>query len=81
MGLQSLQVQNLRLVVKRMTDDAEDFSGTVGTLRSSLNEERKMAQRYRESYERLSVKLNALEADIREEVLGRGNVKVRLAVP
>ncbi|EER16195.1 hypothetical protein Pmar_PMAR003658 [Perkinsus marinus ATCC 50983] len=69
------EVQNLRLVVKRMTDDAEDFSGTVGTLRSSLNEERKMAQRYRESYERLSVKLNALEADIREEVLGRGNVK------
>ncbi|KAF4714640.1 hypothetical protein FOZ63_032006 [Perkinsus olseni] len=69
------EVQDLRLIVKRMTEDAEGFSQTVGDLKASLGHQQQLTKQYRDSYERLSSKLNALEADIREEVLGRGNVK------
>ncbi|KAF4652912.1 hypothetical protein FOZ61_009333 [Perkinsus olseni] len=69
------EVQDLRLIVKQMTEDAEGFSQTVNTLKASLTHQQQLTKQYRGSYERLSSKLNALEADIREEVLGRGNVK------
>ncbi|KAF4730921.1 hypothetical protein FOZ62_010100 [Perkinsus olseni] len=71
------EVQDLRHIVKRMTEDAEGFSQTVGDLKASLGHQQQLTKQYRDSYERLSSKLNALEADIREEVLGRGNVKVK----
>ncbi|KAF4731197.1 hypothetical protein FOZ63_005864 [Perkinsus olseni] len=73
-GLEA-EVQDLRLIVKQMTEDAEGFSQTVNTLKASLTHQQQLTKQYRDSYERLSSKLNALEADIREEVLSRGNVK------
>ncbi|KAF4678134.1 hypothetical protein FOL47_005413 [Perkinsus chesapeaki] len=69
------EVQDLRSMVKRMAEDAGRFSETVGTLRESLHQQQHLTEQYRHSYQRLSDRLNAMEADLREEVLGRGNLE------